>query len=103
MLGLREMFSVESRVESCGPNLAIEIDPRGERSNPEAGLAFEFGQKLAGRWTAAARDLGLLVHHSGRHGNRVVVIPPLTISDLEIEDAMVRLSGALTSCYRSSR
>jgi diaminobutyrate-2-oxoglutarate transaminase len=57
------------------------------------GLAFDDG-KLAGKVSTAALELGLLVETAGLKNEVVKLLPPLTITDAELDKGLELLSDA---------
>ncbi|MDQ6745083.1 MAG: diaminobutyrate--2-oxoglutarate transaminase [Actinomycetota bacterium] len=72
---------------------AIEVRGRGLVH----GLAFRRSE-LAARVSAAAFARGLLVETAGPRDEVVKLMPPLTITDEELDEALVRLTGAVEDC-----
>jgi len=63
-------------------------------------LAFEFVEQSADRAkavVAAAFDRGLLLLSCGLHGNVIRLLPPLTISDSEVDEGLAILEEALAA------
>jgi 4-aminobutyrate aminotransferase len=78
---LEHVAPAGSDVRGLGPMLAIELPERtGEAAN---------------RITAAARDRGLLLLSCGVYGNVIRLLPPLTISDGELERGLDLLEACL--------
>ncbi len=59
-------------------------------------LAFEDGE-LAGKVSAAAFERGLLVETAGPRGEAVKLLPPLTITDAELDQGLELLADAVRS------
>jgi diaminobutyrate-2-oxoglutarate transaminase len=70
------------------------IEPRG-RGLAHC-LAFEHGE-LAGKVSTAAFERGLLVETAGPRGEAVKLLPPLTISDAELDRGLTLLADAVHS------
>jgi diaminobutyrate-2-oxoglutarate transaminase len=58
------------------------------------GLVFPDGD-LAGKVSAAAFEAGLLAETAGPRGQVVKLLPPLTISDAELDEGLSVLDGAI--------
>lgn len=71
-------------IEGVGASCCIEF--------LESSLAASVN--LARQFAIACQTSGLLVHLSGPHRTRVVLLPPLNIKDSELEDAISRLKVA---------
>jgi len=69
-----------------------DIEPRGV--GMAHGLAFEDGE-LAGRVRDAAFDRGLLVETAGPDSKVVKLLPPLTVTDGELNHGLALLAGAV--------
>jgi len=70
------------------------IEPRGR--GLVHGLAFEDGE-LAGKVSAAAFERGLLVETVGPRGEAVKLLPPLTMTDAELDQGLELLADAVRS------
>ena len=70
------------------------ITPRGR--GLAHGLAFAHGE-LAGKVSLAAFERGLLVETAGPDGETVKLMPPLTITDAELDQGVARLADAVRS------
>ena len=70
------------------------IEPRGR--GLARCLAFEDGE-LAGKVSAAAFERGLLVETAGPRGEAVRLLPPLTITDAELDQGLELLADAVRS------
>jgi diaminobutyrate-2-oxoglutarate transaminase len=70
------------------------IEPRGR--GLVHGLAFGDGE-LAGKVSAAAFERGLLVETAGPRGEAVKLLPPLTITDAELDQGLELLADAVRS------
>ncbi len=68
------------------------IQPRGR--GLAYGLAFEHGE-LASKVSAAAFERGLLVETAGPHDEVVKLLPPLTVTDAELEEGLALLADAV--------
>ncbi len=55
--------------------------------------SLEDAQLHARKQAVACRDQGVLVHFSGPLSTRIVLLPPITIGDEDLDEAMRRLSG----------
>ncbi|MEU3648840.1 diaminobutyrate--2-oxoglutarate transaminase [Lentzea sp. NPDC034063] len=71
------------------------VAPRGR--GLARGLAFEDSQ-VAGRVAAAAFERQLLVETSGPSDEVVKLMPPLTVTDGELEDGLTRFADAVLAC-----
>jgi 4-aminobutyrate aminotransferase-like enzyme len=63
-------------------------------------LAFEFAEQSADRAkavVAAAFDRGLVLLSCGLHGNVIRLLPPLTISEAELDEGLAILEEALAA------
>jgi len=69
-----------------------EIQPRGR--GMVHGLKFESGE-LAGSVSAAAFDFGLLAETAGADDDVVKLLPPLTITDSELDQGLALLTDAV--------
>ncbi len=58
------------------------------------GLAFTDGD-LAGKVSAAAFEAGLLAETAGSRGQVVKLLPPLTISDAELDEGLAILDESV--------
>ncbi len=67
------------------------IQPRGR--GLAHGLAFETGE-LAGKVSSAAFERGLLVETCGPRGTVIKLLPPLTITDAELDQGLALLADA---------
>ena len=79
---------------SIGPNSIGEVRGIGPM------LAFEFAERTPDRASAvvaAAFESGLLLLACGIYGNVIRLLPPLTISDADLEQGMAILEKALAS------
>ncbi len=74
-------------VRGLGAMKAVELvrDPATREPDPE----------LARRWARACQDEGVVVLTAGVRGNVVRLLPPLVISDRELDEAMDRMERAL--------
>lgn len=81
--GLAGQFPSIGEVRGLGPMLALELRER----NPE----------LAKRVIAEAFDRGLLLLSCGQDGNVLRLLPPLTLSDEELERGLAILEEALAA------
>ena len=68
------------------------ITPRGR--GLAHGLAFDHGE-LAGKVSLAAFERGLLVETAGPDGEVVKLLPPLTITDAELDQGLALLADAV--------
>jgi 4-aminobutyrate aminotransferase/(S)-3-amino-2-methylpropionate transaminase len=57
----------------------------------------------AARVLALCRDRGLLVLKAGSHGNVIRMLPPLSVSEAQLEEALAILEGALATVSRERR
>ena len=86
--------AIAARHNSIGPNLIGEVRGIGPM------LAFEFAERTPDRAAAvvaAAFESGLLLLACGIYGNVIRLLPPLTISDADLEQGMAILEKALAS------
>ena len=86
--------AIAERHNSIGPNLIGEVRGIGPM------LAFEFAERTPDRAAAvvaAAFENGLLLLACGIYGNVIRLLPPLTISDADLEQGMAILEKALAS------
>jgi 4-aminobutyrate aminotransferase len=74
-------------VRGLGPMLALEIVRDRESKTP--------APELVGAAVAKARGEGLLLLACGLHGNVIRLLPPLTITDAELEKGLTILEAAL--------
>jgi diaminobutyrate-2-oxoglutarate transaminase len=74
----------------ASPGIAAE--PRGV--GLVRGLAFDSGE-VAGKVCQAAFDRGLLMETAGPNGEVAKLMPPLTISDRELNDGLARFADAV--------
>ncbi len=58
------------------------------------GRSLVGAQELARRIATACRDQGLLVHFSGPLATRIVLLPPLTICEADLDEGIERLKKA---------
>jgi diaminobutyrate-2-oxoglutarate transaminase len=70
------------------------ITPRGR--GLAYGLAFGHGE-LAGKVSTAAFERGLLVETAGPEGETIKLMPPLTITDAELDQGVALLADAVRS------
>ena len=68
------------------------IQPRGR--GLAHGLAFEYGE-LARKVSSAAFERGLLVETAGPEGEVIKLLPPLTVTDTEIDQGLALLADAV--------
>ena len=68
------------------------IQPRGR--GLAYGLAFEYGE-LARKVSSAAFERGLLVETAGPEGEVIKLLPPLTVTDTEIDQGLALLADAV--------
>ena len=86
--------AIAARHNSISPNLIGEVRGIGPM------LAFEFAERTPDRAAAvvaAAFENGLLLLACGIYGNVIRLLPPLTISDADLEQGMAILEKALAS------
>jgi 4-aminobutyrate aminotransferase / (S)-3-amino-2-methylpropionate transaminase / 5-aminovalerate transaminase len=57
----------------------------------------------AARVLALCRDRGLLVLKAGSHGNVIRMLPPLSVSEAQLEEGLAVLEGALATVSRERR
>lgn len=90
---LRTELPVIGDVRGRGLMLGVElVDPAGEADSCGA---LPPAPELAVRVRAAALERGLIVELGGHHDTVVRLLPPLTITDDEVEDVVDRLSDAI--------
>lgn len=77
-------------VRGLGPMLAMEIVQDDETKVPD----MEMTTKI----TAAALSRGLITIRAGLYSNCVRFLPPLTVSDEEIDEGMAILAAAVEAC-----
>ncbi len=87
--GERIMAAVTATADSV-PSTPILVRGRGMA----CGLAFADGD-LAGKVSAAAFEAGLLAETAGPRGQVVKLLPPLTISEAELDGGLSVLDGAI--------
>jgi len=84
--GLRGEFGAIGDVRGVGAMIGIEfVRDGGHEPNPEAVAAI----------VAHARDHGLLLLPTGTHGNVIRLLPPLNLSDEEMDEGLELLEGAI--------
>ena len=79
--------------EGCCGVIEFRMSPRVQGSSKQ----FERKSQLAEQFARAALHCGILVHRTGPLQNRIVLLPPLTITDAEIDIAIDRLKQAWTA------
>jgi adenosylmethionine-8-amino-7-oxononanoate aminotransferase len=77
-----------------------------ELRHPATGERFDIAQRITGRLTAAARDLGLMIYACptpvrNEHMDAVLLAPPLVISDDEVSETLEVLDEALRTVESS--
>jgi adenosylmethionine-8-amino-7-oxononanoate aminotransferase len=82
-------------IRGVGLLLAVELVADREAKTP-----FPRSRKMAERFTLLAKDKGLLVYPSsgcagGENGDLVLIGPPLTITDVEMQEITKRLGEAI--------
>jgi len=87
--GERIMEAVTSTADSV-PSAPIRVRGRGMA----CGLAFADGD-LAGKVSAAAFEAGLLAETAGSRGQVVKLLPPLTVSDAELDEGLSVIDEAI--------
>jgi len=92
--GERIMAAVTATADSV-PGPPILVRGRGMAW----GLVFPDGD-LAGKVSAAAFEAGLLAETAGPRGQVVKLLPPLTISDAELDEGLSVLDGAVRAVCR---
>jgi diaminobutyrate-2-oxoglutarate transaminase len=93
----------ERRIASALVPLAASVPGTSARGRGLAhGLAFEHGG-LAGKVCAAAFERGLLVETTGAQSEVVKLLPPLTITDSELDQGLERLAGAVHAVCLTAR
>lgn len=91
---LREHLTMPSN----GVSAAFSVEGEGACAVVEFArrdLPLEAAQNQALRFAKACYHKRCLVHHSGPNATRVVLIPPLTMTDAELEDCLQRLTAAI--------
>ncbi|WP_111657426.1 aspartate aminotransferase family protein [Isoalcanivorax indicus] len=83
---LQQRHSCIDEIRGMGLMLGMEITNRERQPDGE----------LAGKLVSAAEDEGLLLLRCGTHGQVVRWLPPLTVQNTEIDDAVRAFEGALT-------
>lgn len=95
---LRAALPVVGDVRGRGLMLGVElVDPLGE---PDARGALPAAPELAERVRAACLERGLILELGGRHDSVLRLLPPLTITDEQVEAVLDRLADALSAEYR---
>ena len=94
---LAERHPMIGDVRGAGMLWGVEFVADRDRREP---FPFELG--VAQKLTVAAADEGLLIYprrgSGGLAGDHVLVAPPLTIDDDEMDELVIRLDRALTRC-----
>ncbi|MDH6575273.1 diaminobutyrate--2-oxoglutarate transaminase family protein [Kitasatospora sp. MAP5-34] len=91
--GLKERLPVIGDVRGRGLMLGVElVDPSGE---PDSCGAHPADPQLAVRVRAACLQRGLIVELGGRHDAVLRLLPPLTITDEQVEAVLDRLADAI--------
>lgn len=83
---LQQRHSCIDEIRGMGLMLGMEITNRQRQPDGE----------LAGKLVSAAEDEGLLLLRCGTHGQVVRWLPPLTVQNTDIDDAMRAFERALT-------
>ncbi|MFJ4828914.1 diaminobutyrate--2-oxoglutarate transaminase [Streptomyces sp. NPDC088747] len=109
---------LEKAVRRCGERLAAALDEIAGTHNHAAltvtgrglvaGLGFRrvsgvAGGELAARTSALAFRRGLLVETSGADGSVVKLLPPLTVTENELDQGIDILAGAVAAALRPLR
>jgi taurine--2-oxoglutarate transaminase len=89
---LQERHPVIGDVRGLGAHFALELVHDRDSREPIVEWHDPAGSSLMGEFFAALRRRGV---HSYARYNIVVVTPPLTVSDQELEQAFEALDGAL--------
>jgi 4-aminobutyrate aminotransferase/(S)-3-amino-2-methylpropionate transaminase len=97
---LRNCMSVEVQrntglqcvIEGVAASCVFEFASSHERGNPDL---LRAAQARAWDFAKACVSQRLLVHHSGPYSTRVVLLPPLTVSDDEMTEILRLLKGAI--------
>ncbi|MFJ6213388.1 diaminobutyrate--2-oxoglutarate transaminase family protein [Streptomyces sp. NPDC092296] len=98
---LRSVLPVVGDVRGRGLMIGVElVDPTGA---PDACGALPPAPDLAARVRAGCLERGLIVELGGRHDAVLRLLPPLTISDEQVEAVLDRLCDALTATARDTR
>lgn len=74
------------RIESLGASATLEFGRAAQDLRAAAAAARRFAERLVAA--------GLLIHYSGPYATRIVLLPPLTISDAELEQVAQRCAAA---------
>jgi adenosylmethionine-8-amino-7-oxononanoate aminotransferase len=82
---------------------SIELVADRETKRP-----FDAGRRLAARIKATAQEMGLICYPSsgtadGVNGDHVLLAPPFTITEAELEDAVATLGRAVAACLPGAR
>ncbi|MDX1927087.1 MAG: aspartate aminotransferase family protein [Pirellulaceae bacterium] len=81
-----------------GPFPGLIVEGQGASAVAEfkaCGATLVESQALTRRIAVACRDQGLLVHFSGPLATRIVLLPPLSIDDAELNEGIQRLQKAM--------
>lgn len=93
--GLRAEFPVIGDVRGRGLMIGVElVDPQAE---PDSCGARPVAPQVAAQVRAACLDRGLIVELGGRYDSTVRLLPPLIISDEQVEAVLDRLTDALAA------
>lgn len=96
---LRRTLPAIGDVRGRGLMLGVElVDPGGE---PDIRGAQPAAPELAARVRAACLERGLIVELGGRHDSVVRLLPPLTITDEQVEAVLDRLADAIATSTES--
>ncbi|MCS6947278.1 MAG: aminotransferase class III-fold pyridoxal phosphate-dependent enzyme, partial [Steroidobacteraceae bacterium] len=85
--------AVVGDVRGLGAMVAMELVRGGTAAQPDRELAQALVQ--------AASTRGLVVLSCGIHGNVIRLLPPLTISDAELDEGLALLAEALAAVVRA--
>ena len=107
MLDILEKEDLPARAAALGPGVGGRLAALRER-HPAAvtdvrGRGLLWGVELASRdlaqrWTAAARDRGVLLLAGGPEGRVAQIVPPLTIAEPQLSAAIEVLADTLAEC-----
>lgn len=93
LAGLKDRLPVIGDVRGRGLMLGVElVDPQGE---PDGCGAHPADPALAVRVRAACLQRGLIVELGGRHDAVLRLLPPLTVTDEQVEAVLDRLADAI--------
>jgi diaminobutyrate-2-oxoglutarate transaminase len=98
--GLAAHHACMGDVRGRGLMIGVElVDPTAE---PDDHGALPAAPRLADAVRREALDRGLIVELGGRHGSVVRLLPPLTITDEQVEAVLDRLAESIAAARRSA-